>query len=218
VTNDSDAPSGELRAQTGTVFPARPDDAQANGQNVGGLLPVMPRAAGTYTLEDLVQENFIPTCTVVYRWGGLPRLPSWFFRSGLGDLPLHAIVLGEQKIELLDGSMAVYRIHASGMWSSRDRASQMLENTRMLARLSRQLGVRYAEILDPIIAGSYLDAANTARQRGRRVETGSHLINCVRHGGWRLPASGRLLGGLAAYTLIGSGYKIFSKARAANGK
>ena len=70
VRNEHDISSGALRAQSGTIFPVRPNGALPD-QNVVGLLPVTPRAAGTYTLNDLLYENFIPTCTVVYRWGGL---------------------------------------------------------------------------------------------------------------------------------------------------
>jgi glycosyltransferase involved in cell wall biosynthesis len=218
VKNERGVDSNTLRTRTGVVFPARPDSTRVNGQDVSGLLPVTPRAAGTYTLEDLLPENFIPTCTVVYRWRGLPRLPSWFFRSSLGDLPLHAMVAGQRNIELLDDCMAVYRIHAGGMWSSRDRTSQVLENARMLAALRRYLDVHYAKILGPIIARSYLDVAMSARQRGRRMETGRHLSSCIRYGGWRLPVSRRLLAGLAAYTLIGVGYKVFSRAKSTNEK
>jgi glycosyltransferase involved in cell wall biosynthesis len=216
VRNDHDLHSTVVRAQTGTVFPARPGDAHTNREDLAGLLPVALRAAGTYTLEDLLRENFIPTCTVVYRWNSLTRFPSWFLQSSLGDLPLHAMVAGQMKIELLDECMAVYRIHADGMWSSRDRNSQILENARMLAALNRHLGFRYDNILAPIILGSYLNAAVIARQRRKRVETARHLILCIRHGGWRQPATRRLLAGLAAYTLIGSGYRIFSRAKAAN--
>lgn len=216
VRNECDLHSSTLRAQTGAVFPARPGSTRPDGQDVSGLLPVGPRAAGTFTLEDLLRGNFIPTCTVVYRWGSLPSLPSWFFRSSLGDLPLHAMVAGERKIELLDECMAVYRIHAGGMWSSRDRASQVLENARMLAALSRHLDVHYANILRPIVARSYLDVALTARQHGRRMETGRYLISCIRYGGLRLGISLRMLAGLAGYVLIGSWYKIFSRAKQAN--
>jgi hypothetical protein len=220
VRNEDDMHFSKLRVQTGAVFPARPGSTRPNAQDVSGLLPAVPRAAGTYTLEDLLPENFIPTCTVLYRWGSCsrPRFPSWFFQSSLGDLPRHAIVAGQRKIELLDDCMAVYRIHAGGMWSSRDRASQVLEHARMLAALSRHLGGHYADILGPIVARSYLDVALTARQRGRRMETGRQLINCIRSGGLHVGISPRTLAGLAAYTLIGSGCKIFSRGNnSANG-
>ena len=106
----------------------------------------------------------------------------------------------------------------AAMWSSRDRASQVLENARMLAALSRHLGGHYADILGPIVARSYLDVAITARQRGRRMETGRHLISCIRNGGLHVGISPRTFAGLAAYTLIGSGCKMFSRGNnSANG-
>lgn len=212
VRNEGGVSSDVCRAQTGIVFPRPPDRAPANGPDVSGLLPVIPRAAGTYTLDDLLTENLIPTCTVVYRWGGLPDLPRWYSRSSLGDLALHAIVAGQKKIELLDECMAVYRVHDGGMWSSLDRSTQVSECARMLAALNRHLGVRYTNILGPSVARLYLDLAMTARQRGRRIETGRHLISCIRNGALHMGISPRTLAGLAAYTLIGSGYKIFSRA------
>jgi hypothetical protein len=209
--------SGALRAQTGAVFPARPDGALPDGQDVIGLLPVMPRAAGTYSLKDLLHENFIPTCTVVYRWGGLGRrLPSWHSQSSLGDLPLHAIVAGQKKIELLDDCTAVYRIHPGGTWSSRDRASQIRENTAMLAALNRHLGHPYNNLLGAHVARSYLALSLSARQKGKRLDTGKHLLSCVRNGGWQLPGSHRLLAGLAAYALIGSWHKVFSRVKSSS--
>jgi glycosyltransferase involved in cell wall biosynthesis len=213
VRNERDVHSSKLRAQTGAIFPPRPDSARANGQDVSGLLPVTLRAAGTYTLKDLLGENFIPTCTVVYRWSGLVRFPSWFSRSSLGDLPLHAMVAGQSKIELLDDCMAVYRIHAGGVWSARDRTSQIRENTRMLAMLNRHLGTKYNNFLGPKVARSYLGLAMTARQNGNRADTTKHLLSCLRNGGWHLPDSSRILAGLAAYVIIGSWYKVFSRAQ-----
>jgi hypothetical protein len=217
VRNECDTNSGVLRAQTGIVFPAHPNGPLAIGPDLAGLLPVTPRAAGTYTLKDLLQENFIPTCTVVYRWGGLPRFPWWHSRSCLGDLLLHAIVAGQKKIELLDDCMAVYRIHAGGIWSSRDRASQIRENTAMLAALNRHLGHPYNNFLGAHIAQSYLALSLSARQEGDRLDVGKHLLSCLRNGGWQLGGSHRLLTGLAAYTLIGSWYKVFSRAKSASG-
>lgn len=212
VKNEDDMDLSKLRVQTGAIFPARPGSSHPIAQGVSGLLPTAPRAAGTYTLEDLLPENFIPTCTVLYRWDRPPRFPAWFFRSSLGDLPRHALVAGHKKIELLDERMAVYRIHAGGMWSSRERVGQILEHARMLSALSRHLGGHYADILGPIVARSYLEVAMTARQRGRRLETGRHLISCLRNGGLHLGISPRTLAGLAVYSLIGSGYKVLSRA------
>jgi hypothetical protein len=55
-----------------------------------------------------------------------------------------------------------------------------------------------------------------ARSNNDRAETAKHLLSCLRNGGWQLPGSRRTLAALAAYTLIGSWYKIFSRAKQAN--
>jgi Glycosyl transferase family 2 len=219
VRNELSISSGALRAQTGIIFPAHPQGVHLDRQEVMGLLPAIPRAAGTYTLNDLLHENFIPTCTVVYRWSGLGhRFPSWHYRSSLGDLPLHAIVAGQNNIELLDDCTAVYRIHPGGVWSSRDRASQFRENTAMLADLNRHLGHPYNNLLGTHIARSYLSLCVSARQEGKRLDTIKHLLSCVRNGGCQLPGSYRLLTGLAMYALIGSWYKVFSRVKSECGE
>jgi glycosyltransferase involved in cell wall biosynthesis len=213
VKNEAKIDSSKLRVQTGTVFPARPDSPRSTEEDLSGLLPVTPRAAGTYTLDDLLMENFIPTCTVVYRWDTPIRLPSSFAKLNLGDLPLHVMVAGHNKIELLDDCTATYRIHPGGSWSARDRTSQLRENTRMLAALSRHLGGKYRDFFHPGLAASFLDFAMTARQEGKRIETAKYFLLCLRNGGLDLPDSSRLIAGLAAYILIGSSYKIFSRTK-----
>jgi glycosyltransferase involved in cell wall biosynthesis len=215
VANEGETSSGTLRAQSGSIFPALPDNTLAG--EVSGLLPVMPRAAGTYMLEDLLEENFIMSCTVVYRWGGLAPLPSSFRRLGLGDLPRHAVVLNQSKIELFDDCMAVYRVHSGGIWSSRDRGSQVREHARMLKALNRHLRFRYTNIIRPNIARSYLDLAISSRAKGSRSQTANDVLDCLCNGGWQLPGSRRLLTSLAAFVLFGSWYKVFSRAKSRSG-
>jgi hypothetical protein len=213
VKNEALTDPGKFRAQTGTVFPSRPDSPRTSQEELSGLLPVTPRAAGTYTVNDLLMENFIPTCTVMYRWNSPIRLPSSFAKLTLGDTTLHVMVVGQNKIELLDDCTAAYRIHPGGSWSARDRTSQLREHTRMLAALSRHLGGEYRDFFRPRLAASYLDFAVSARQEGKRVETAKYFLSCLLNGGLGLPSSSRLIAGLATYILIGSSYKIFSRAK-----
>jgi len=65
VRNENDQSADHVRAQTGTIFPTCPSAQRPNDHDLIGLLPVTPRAAGTYGLRDLLLENFIPTCTVM---------------------------------------------------------------------------------------------------------------------------------------------------------
>jgi hypothetical protein len=55
------------------------------------------------------------------------------------------------------------------------------------------------------------------RSDEKRIETAKYLASCIRNGGLRLPVSLRTFAGLAAYALIGSWYKVLSRAKPASG-
>lgn len=176
-----------------------------------------PCAAGTYSLEDLLNGNFIMTCSTVLRRDLVPRFPDWFFEMRLGDWPLFAMVATYGKIELLDELMANYRVHSGATWSSLPYITRFLECTRMLRALDRELDYRYTRAIRRKITLLFVDLAVAARANGSRAETARYLFDYIRSGGLRLPGNRRLLAGLAAYILIGRGYKVFSRARATNG-
>lgn len=184
-------------------------DETRGGQS--GILPILP--AGTYTIADLFDGNWIVTCSVMYRWGSVGSLPDWFLTLKMGDWPLHILVGRAGKIYLMDEVMSVYRIHQGGVWSSLPHLDRVRATSGMLTALDEHLGFQYTRTIRRSLAQSYFEMACLARQDGNRTDTGKHLVNCMRNGGWQLPASGRALAGLAAYTLIGSWYKVFSRAK-----
>lgn len=98
------------------------------------------------------------------------------------------------------------------MWSSLSRFARLKDGARMLETLHEYLGVGFTNTIRETLASVYLDMALISRQDGRRAETAkcviSHLLNTGRH----LPDSWRLIAGLATYILIGSSYKILSRA------
>jgi glycosyltransferase involved in cell wall biosynthesis len=182
-----------------------------------GRKGVFPFAiAGSYAIEDLLKENFVMTCTAVMRRSLVGPLPDWFSEMKLGDWPLFALVARHGKIELMDEVMAAYRVHSGGIWSSRPPISQLCEVTRMLLALDKHLGFQYTRTIRRTLARSYFEMACHARRGGSRMETGKHFVNCIRNGGWWFPGSRRTLAALAAYSLIGSWYKVFSREKAAS--
>jgi glycosyltransferase involved in cell wall biosynthesis len=178
------------------------------------VFPSLP--PGPYTIEDLLKENFVMTCSTVLRRNLIPPLPRWFSEMKLGDWPLFALVAQHGTIELMDEIMAVYRVHAASTWSSLPLISRFREAARMLRALDGHLGFRYTNIIRRTIAPFYLEMAMTARRNNNRTETAKHVLSCLRNGGWQLPDSRRTLAGLAAYTLIGAWYRVFSKAKRAS--
>ena len=175
-------------------------------------------AAGTYALGDLLESNFVMTCSAVLRRKLIGPLPNWFFKMKLGDWPLFAMVARYGRIELMDEVMAAYRVHSGSSWSVLPSVVRLRESTRMLKALNKHLEFQHVDTIRHSITWPYLELACLARSNGKRMEAAKYLSICVWNGGLRSRANWRPLAGLAAYTLMGSGYRIFSKAKAANGK
>jgi glycosyltransferase involved in cell wall biosynthesis len=179
----------------------------------GSVNPVV--SAGSYTIADLFDTNFVATCTVMYRRGSIGALPDFLFKLKMGDWPLHILAARSGKIRLLDEVTSVYRIHPGSAWSSLSPGDQMLATTKMLRAMDRHLGFKYTDAIRPAVARRYLDLADTARLNGSRMETASHLLSYACYGAWQ-PGNRRLLAGLAAYALMGSWYRVFSRAKSAS--
>jgi glycosyltransferase involved in cell wall biosynthesis len=194
---------------------ARAQLLDETGRGYSGIHPTFP--SGSYTIADLLETNWIITCTVMYRWGSVGPLPDWFLTLKMGDWPLHILVGRSGKIRLMDEVVGVYRIHPGGAWSSLSPVDQLLAIRQMLRALNKHLDFQYTETMRQTLARIGLDLAVIARAggNGSRAETAKHVLSCLRDGGWQLPGSHRLLAGLAAYALIGSWYKLFSKSKKA---
>src|ERR1039458_4984743 len=184
------------------------------GGDQSRIYPILP--SGTYTIEDLFHENWVVTCSVMYRWGSVGSLPNWFLTLKMGDWPLHILVARAGKIHLMDEVMSVYRIHHGGIWSSLSYLDRLRATTEMLTVLDKHLGFQYTRTIRRTLPASYFRKASQARRDATRTATGKYVVNCIRNGGWKLPGSRRTLAGLAAYTLTGSWYKVFSTAKQSN--
>jgi hypothetical protein len=169
------------------------------------------RNAGPHTIEDLLKENFVVTCSAVLRRDLIEPLPPPFFVTRVGDWPRFAAVAQHGKIELMDDVMAVYRVHPESTFSSRPLLERYENCTQMLKILDEYLGFKYTNTIRQTLAGFYFNMASIVRQQGRRKDTARHVISCIRNGGWRT-GKRRFLVGLGAYALIGSRYKMFSRA------
>jgi glycosyltransferase involved in cell wall biosynthesis len=77
--------------------------------------PVWDRTV--HTLEDLMFENFIPTCTAVFRLGLLLEFPQWLEDLPFVDWALHVLLAQYGDILVLPETLAAYRVHSDGLWS-----------------------------------------------------------------------------------------------------
>ncbi len=70
-----------------------------------------------FDINDLAEGNFMHTPSVMIKNDF--TLPSNFSESPLGDWPLYLCQIGARKIKKIDGTMAVYRVHENGVWSTK---------------------------------------------------------------------------------------------------
>ncbi len=144
-------------------------------------------------IEDLLAENFIATCTVMYRWGLVESLPDWWDKTWVSDYSLHVLHAAHGWIGFIDEIMAAYRVHESGMWSGQREAARMDEYVKTLALLDKELGLRYHELIERSIhLNTYceferrFDAASRLHARGKGALAWPHvkwlLMHANRHG------------------------------------
>lgn len=75
------------------------------------------KAQGTYTLADLIQEAFMPTCTVVFKNRLLPpQLPPCYYKAPMADYPIHLLNAMHGAVFYINEVSATYRLHAAGEW------------------------------------------------------------------------------------------------------
>jgi glycosyltransferase involved in cell wall biosynthesis len=89
----------------------------SNGE---AILLCPPSQRPISTFENIVQENFIPTPSVMFRNHLFGKFPEWFTALQMGDWPLHILNAQYGFIGYLDEVMAVYRRHEGNTFASRD--------------------------------------------------------------------------------------------------
>jgi glycosyltransferase involved in cell wall biosynthesis len=70
-------------------------------------------------LRDLLERNFIQTCSAVFPRRFLPALSADYWRLKIGDWPLFIRLAQNGPVAFLNCCMANYRLHAGGVYSSR---------------------------------------------------------------------------------------------------
>lgn len=91
----------------------------------GDRSPPRPFCSGTmkpvYAQRDLIERNFVPTCSCMFRNRGGAGLPPWYYDRAKNPYPdwvLHACNARHGDLGYLDERWGVHRRHAGGVWGS----------------------------------------------------------------------------------------------------
>jgi glycosyltransferase involved in cell wall biosynthesis len=132
-----------------------------------------------YTLEDLLVGNIVATCSTVFRNKLFGDFPNWFYSTPMGDWALHILNAQHGNIGYIDESMAVYRIHKKGLWASRGRIRNYLDEAKAYRIFCNHLGKQYLELLKSHMSKRYYKAGILYEQRQEKIQALSNLVRCL---------------------------------------
>ena len=106
------------------------------------------------TIEDLARENYIHTCSCVFRNRGAEILGPSFGKSPLGDYYLHMMNAQFGGIYMIDAVMAVYRVHDNSLWSSLGKFQNLAKTLIARKCILEDLGGNQASVRASVIQSS----------------------------------------------------------------
>lgn len=107
-----------------------------------GILALYP-SGSFFSLKELIAKKIAASCSVMYRncLGG--RFPEWYEKVGYSDRALQVLYAEHGLLGYIDETMACYRIHAGGMWSTTSRLWQLQQLVVLYESLDDYLGRKY---------------------------------------------------------------------------
>ena len=120
----------------------------ARGNDAGETIRIESGYPARQTFEDLVQGNFIATCTCMTRRTAIENLPAWLKEVRIGDWPIHLWAAQSGFIDHVDGLLSYYRIHAAAAWQTRPLMEQWTYTLSILMQIESNFGARYREAFE----------------------------------------------------------------------
>lgn len=118
--------------------------------------PFLPSTLKSFfTLEDIVLDFFIPTCSVVFRNKLFKTFPNWYYSMPVGDWPLHILNAEHGNFGYIDEVFACYRVHENSMWSTRNSLDVKLKTIFAKNVINRHLKFKFKKKIQTDLAKSY---------------------------------------------------------------
>jgi glycosyltransferase involved in cell wall biosynthesis len=102
----------------------------------------------TSTIFDLAHGNYIHTCTVMYRNNLFTKFPKYFYKSPIGDYFLHMLNSQYGKIYYMKDIMAVYRVHGTSYWSSKNQEERTAIWIKFIRKIKPNFNKEIKQILN----------------------------------------------------------------------
>jgi len=133
------------------------------------------------TIEELLLGDFMAACSVMFRRQLIPEYPDWFYSLPIGDWPLWILIAEHGKIGYLDETMAAYRIHQAGVWSSKSPVQRTEADAQVYECVNLHLGFRYNSIIRRRLFAKYYHLAAAYEERGDLTSARRYARRCIRN-------------------------------------
>lgn len=140
-----------------------------------GIFPPV-RQKEIYTLKDLLVENFIPTCSTMFRNGLFGEFPDWFYVLPMGDWALLILNAQYGSIGYINEVMGAYRFHSGGVWSMTGDIRKSQGFLEFYKVMNPYFNFRYDRI---IRAAKYFHYHKIAKANGDGLGAFVNLLKCI---------------------------------------
>lgn len=100
-----------------------------------------------FTIEDLLDLNFIPAVSALFRNKLFKEFPTWIYDISWLDWALHILNAQHGDIAYIDRVMAAYRVHAGGVFTEMERKKRYIENIKLWEFVNKHLNYKYDKLL-----------------------------------------------------------------------
>lgn len=132
------------------------------------------------TIEDILQKNFAPTCSLMVR-RGLFDIPDRFKFLPMGDWPALVLTAMHGKLGYINEVMACYVIHPGGAWFSirENWEDQTKTHVAFYNGVYPLLDRKCRRIVENILRDLYLRTSERYATLGNLAEARSYAIRCL---------------------------------------
>jgi glycosyltransferase involved in cell wall biosynthesis len=133
-----------------------------------------------YDVNDILEYNFIATCSPMYRKGLYESLPDWYFSTPVYDWPLDVLYAMRGTIGYIDEPMAAYRQHTGGIYSGHDLIAKTELAVAVLEHFRRALGSAHEPAVTASLCNQYCRLARLQCDNLRPAQARDSIKRCVR--------------------------------------
>ena len=144
---------------------------------IGHTTPARPQQVG---IKDLIRGNYIVTCSAMYRRGIIDNIPIWIRSLAMADWPLSLLHALHGQIGYINETLATYRVHGGGVWSSICNLKQEQHERDSLLLMQQYFPEKYQRDFDLSIADRCYSISYMLRQMRKYKEARRYLLDYLR--------------------------------------